>query len=124
MFGIIAYHYVVHGGFEFAYITQNKIFLDCFSMLGKLSVNLFVLITGYFDIKSQFKISKIIKLWLQTFCFSVVCLNICLISGITDISFKEVIKNILPITFNCYWFITAYIVLYLLEPFINRLLTN
>lgn len=39
-------------------------------------------------------------------------------------SFGNVVMTFLPTVFNQYWFITAYIMVYIISPFINRLLLN
>lgn len=52
---IIVHHYVVHGQFEWSNtITTNKILLEVLSLGGKLGVNCFVLITGYFMVQSKY----------------------------------------------------------------------
>lgn len=66
---IIAHHYVVNSGFgqlyDFDHITGNMIFLQLFGFAGKIGINCFVFITGYFMIKSQFKFQKLLKLYLE-----------------------------------------------------------
>ena len=47
---IVAHHFVVHGKFDLtASFSKNIFFLQSLSMFGKLGVNLFVLISGYFS---------------------------------------------------------------------------
>lgn len=47
---IIAHHYSVHGGWVYDYniLSTNKLFIDLLSIGGKLGVNCFVVITGFF----------------------------------------------------------------------------
>ena len=59
---IVAHHYVVNSGisqlYDFNHITVNMIFHQLFGFAGKIGINCFVFITGYFMIKSQFKFRK------------------------------------------------------------------
>ena len=43
---------------------------------------------------------------------------------ILDLSIKDLIFSVLPITFKSYWFMTVFVVLYCLIPFINKLLNS
>ena len=67
---IIAHHFSVHGKISFSTsaICINKFWLQFLQMGGKIGINIFILISGYFLINAQkIKISKILKLWLQIF---------------------------------------------------------
>lgn len=71
---IICYHFVVHGCESYIDVASmsNRILLDCMSMYGKVGVNLFVLVTGYFGVTSVFQREKLVKFIAQVFFFSVV----------------------------------------------------
>ena len=61
MISIFIYHYCVHGGIlEVGSYTINKSVALFFSIGGRVGVNIFILIMGYFMVKSQFKIKRII----------------------------------------------------------------
>lgn len=122
MIMIIAYHIPIHLNFVCPShtITVSQLWNQFILMGGKTGVNIFVLISGYFLIKSKgVKISKIIKLWLQIFTYSVLIYIIFTTSGLESFSIKEFIKCMLPITYEGWWFAGAYFVLYLISPFIN-----
>ena len=57
---IIAHHYAIHGGFELSKqaFSAQLFFLQVLSYGGKLGVNLFVLISGYFLVTSRCKLKK------------------------------------------------------------------
>lgn len=72
MFLIVMHHYSVHGGFDFMIPFSMKLyFVQCLVMGGKLGVNLFVLISGYFLCKSDFKWKRIIKLEVEVIFYSI-----------------------------------------------------
>ncbi|MCM1048280.1 MAG: acyltransferase [Clostridiales bacterium] len=122
MIMIIAYHIPIHLNFTCQphTITVSQLWNQFILMGGKIGVNIFVLISGYFLINSNgIKISKIIKLWLQIFTYSVLIYIIFTISGLEPFSIKAFIKSMLPITYEGWWFASTYFVLYLISPFLN-----
>lgn len=124
---IVFHHFALHSGFNFPIdsITVNKIWIQIILIGGKLGVNLFILVSGYFLISSsKFKISKVLKLWIQVFFYSILIYGIFVICGWEKFSIKNFIRNILPITFEQWWFASTYFVLYLLSPFINVFLNQ
>lgn len=90
-------------------------------MWGKAGVNLFCLIMGYFGIRSEFKIKKAIQLEAQVIFYSLFGLCIALIFK-SKLSFSAIVVTFFPIIFNQYWYITAYIMVYILSPFLNKAL--
>lgn len=122
---IIAHHYCVHGNWinrEYG-ISFNNFLLDFFIIGGKIGVSIFILISGYFGVRSKFKIKKLIKLVLQVLFYSILfgVINV-VING--WIGIKEFIKMCFPTIFSEYWFITCYCILYILSPYINKMLLN
>lgn len=123
MLMIIAHHFAVHGGFFFQnrQITGNMLFLQWLSIGGKIGVNLFVLISGYFlTVASEIRIQKAVKLWLQIFFYSVVIYLIFCLTGLTDFSVKALLEALFPILSKQWWFASSYFMMYLLSPVINR----
>lgn len=123
---IITHHYSVHGGFDLTghELTTNKIIVQILSLGGKLGVNCFILITGYFMINSKFKFEKLIKLIAEVFFYSVLSIIIFYGFGLMKFDIKTFIKSFLPITYSMYWFATAYVVMYIFTPFINLFINN
>lgn len=69
---IVVFHYSDWG--KVMYIegnTVNRLIGDFINIGGRLGVNLFVLITGYFLVNSKFKVKKLIKLIFEVWCYSV-----------------------------------------------------
>ncbi len=119
---IIAHHFSVHGGFYFqsASLTGNMLFLQLLSIGGKVGVNLFVMVTGYFTILSDGRRpEKIVKLWLQIFFYSTVIYLLSCAAGLTGFSLPGLLKSCLPVLTKQWWFASAWFVLYLLAPWLN-----
>ena len=93
----------------------------CIDVIFHTAVIIFVLISGYFGINLRIKV--LINLILQVTFYSLLLTLI----GVYVFSLGssiDVIKSLLPISGNYYWFITVYIELLLLSPFVNKLLVN
>ncbi len=122
---IIAHHFAVHGGFDFGYesVTLNRVWTQFLSIGGKIGVNVFVLISGYFLIdKTTFNLPKIIRFWLQVFFYSISVYFIFVLCGKETFSIKEAIKSCLPISFQQWWFASTYFYMLMLAPFLSLVL--
>lgn len=88
-----------------------------------VAVNVYMLISGYFLCTSSFKLSRLIGLWFQLIFYSVGFGLIGAFSGIlteTPFDTHYILTLIFPVSMGHYWFLTAYIFLYLLLPFVGR----
>jgi hypothetical protein len=95
---------------------------------GQVGVVLFVLISAYFlAYSTSHPLPRLIRLWVQTAVYSVgTYVVFLLIAALThhpvEIHPRDILTAVFPITFQAYWFVSAYFVLMLFVPFINRLL--
>ena len=125
MLMIIAHHIAVHSGFGFPTdsVSVNRLWIQFIQMGGKIGVDIFVLISGYFSVMNHsVKTSKVLKLWLQIFTYSAGAFFVFTLYSPQSFAIKTLIKSVLPITFSRWWFASAYFVLYLVSPYINKLL--
>ena len=103
----------------------NQAAFNILHALSTFSVNVFILISAYFNVKVDgFKPRRLIRLWCETFFY---CLTLYLVSVIVfhdEFRFIELISCFFPIVCAKYWFFTAYFLLMLLAPFINKMLNN
>ena len=83
--------------------------------------NVFVLISGYFLSRSQFRASRLLRLVLVCSIYSASIYGVLLAAHQVSFSWLDLMKSVLSAFTNQYWFITAYCALYLLSPFLNRL---
>ena len=93
--------------------------LESFSVV---AVNVYMFISGYFLCTSSFKLSRLLKLWLQVWLYSVGFGLSGMMTGVmTEISVDThfFLTLLFPVWMEHYWFMTAYIFLYLLLPFIG-----
>lgn len=97
--------------------------LESFSVC---AVNVFMLISGYFCVKSRFRIGKMIDLVCQTIFYSFGAFLVCRLFhiGTADTGIYDYLKYIFPVHMNLYWFVTVYIVIYMLSPLLNKAINN
>lgn len=124
MIFIIIHHYAIHGGILMAETNEiNKYVAIFIYSFGQVAVNIFILISGYFLINSKFSIKKFLKTILQVLFYTLAIFILYLIfKGAPD--WYTIKTCIFPIMSGTYWFITTYIMLYCLSPYINRLIEN
>ena len=80
---------------------------------------IFIILSGYFQIKSRLKPQKIIALILEMYFYSILCLLVVEFIFQQDVTFEQLRNSLLPFPFGN-WFLVSYIILYLLSPFINK----
>lgn len=124
MMMVVGLHYL-HGGMGGALDAigpsqPNYYIVFIMESLFIVGVNCFVLITGYFQIsKETIKINNVIRLIVMMLFYGAVIYTVALLLNWTTFSFLGLIETLAPILFGFKWFIQAYLVLYLLIPFIN-----
>lgn len=89
--------------------------------IGNIGVICFMLITGYFQCTNTFKRKSVVTLIIQVIFYS---LGFSLIFYFVDIeginvSLLELGTSVFPVIFKKYWFITFYVIVYLLSPYFN-----
>lgn len=116
---VISIHYLLHGG-ALKNLTPNdtnyyivNIIYSCI----RVAVNCFVLISGYFGIK--FSMKKLIKFELQILFYSISIFIIFTYSGAMEFSIVELKKSLTPMISREWWFISTYLLLYIISPYVN-----
>ena len=94
-------------------------------MGGKVGVNVFVLISGYFLVASEstvVNIRRLFKFWGQLLFYSMGLFLVFALLHTQDCSIKTLIRSLTPVTATTWWFASAYFMLYLIHPFLNLFL--
>lgn len=129
MFMVVMLHVNSFGGLLYEYKPDLYPFpfliSNFFEYLCIIAVNLYVLISGYFlsGKSSPFKLEKALKLIFITVFWSWIIGGLsCLFleANVNDFLFN----GIFPIMSSRYWFVTDYIILYMLSPFYNIVLQS
>ncbi len=90
-------------------------------VLSVSAVNIFMLISGYFLVTSKFKIGRLVEIVLQVIFYTVGSFVLFVLIGkysLQDMNIYDLIHYFLPIHMETYWFISAYVIIYLLLPLI------
>lgn len=127
MIMIMFHHFAYHGNFEWNYneITIPHLWYNFILMGGKVGVNIFVLISGFFLIENTehvFRPKKLLKFWGQIVFYSITTYFMSILLQINIFDIRQFIKVCLPITYPGWWFASTYFMLYLIHPFLNKLL--
>ena len=127
MIMIMFHHFAYHGNFEWNFneVTLPHLWYDFILMGEKVGVDIFVLISGYFLIENTEKLfqpKKLLKFWGQVVFYSIMTYLLSVMLRLNAFEIKQLIKVCLPITYPGWWFASTYFMLYLIHPFLNKLL--
>lgn len=124
MFFIVAHHFGLHGQYGDMQMSQfNSFIIMVLSAGGKLGVNVYILISGYFLVNSKFKLKRLVNTVLLTIFYSVsVYLALVLIVPELQFSGTDFVASLFAIKNDAYWFVTCYVAMVILSPFINKLI--
>ena len=124
MYMIVLIHMLNHGGIKDAVTGMSGQYKVIWAMetLVCCAVNVYAIISGYVGYtKKQNDVRKFGTLWFQVFFYSVFFY---LLLGVRmeGFSLKQFIKVLFPVTTTQYWYFTAYAGVYLISPWVNRLI--
>ena len=133
MLMVVMWHFYAHGlGYAtksvirtssmglFNYLVSDFVLVVC-----SVSVNVFVLISSYFLINKPFNYARFIRLWVQVAFYSVlfaIIANFILIPEANP--WREVLDSFTPIRSNVYWFVSLYMGILLLAPFLSKTVSS
>ncbi len=100
-------------------MTQNGYVAWGLESLSIVAVNVYMLISGYFLVETGFKGKRLMELICQVLFYTILvpCILIALgMISIKDFTIYHILLRVLPAQMIHYWFMTAYIIMYLLSP--------
>lgn len=121
MLMIIGYHLLVHGAqmtgsnhYIFNESSVVYVFLKSFLVI---AVNCFVFISGFYRI--NFKVYPFLNMVLQAIFYAFAITYLVDMLSLQEISLKNYLAAFLSVYLGTWWFLTAYLALYLLSPLLN-----
>lgn len=120
---IVAHHYAFHGFGVLQHTHFNRYLLGSLGLWGKLGVDCFVLISGYFMVDSKFTLKKFFKLEGQILFYSVL-IGLIFSFPLSSYTSGRGVKWLFPVLCGEYWFMTAFMVLMILSPALNLLISK
>lgn len=128
---IILHHCFFHSDID-DLMLKHPYFINTYLMSflgigGKVGVNIFFMITGYFMVFTRVKVSKVLNIILEVFLYTL--LGICVFALVDDYFSNFTLRNILGIEFRTFSgikgdFIGTWIMVYIISPFINVVCEN
>lgn len=131
MFSIVLLHCISHGLTTDVYCSFhidtpialfNSLASQFILFATGTGVDVFVMITGYFMVVRTDGWRRLPKLWLQTFFYAAVMALAGVMVGLLQPSLHLFLDVCFPIRQSSYWFVTMYMGLMLLSPFLSRFL--
>lgn len=122
MLAIIGYHFctqtAVCSAEDSSVSGCTAMFLGAF---GRTGVNSFVIIGAWFLIDMPFKSMRLIRLYMPCLCYGLTITSLFVITGHTakETAFRTLLRAATPFSSSPLWFVTAYLLLLLLTPFLN-----
>lgn len=121
---ILIWHFLYYGYIWSGSSKSMNLFWSFIISLIFVHVNSFIILFGYFNYDKKIKFGKIIKInnsiWFYNFIFSLIFLFL----FNYNFSLIQKIKFISPISHYDYWFLSCYIILYLISPILNVYIKN
>lgn len=128
MLMIVTLHYLAKGGvlWNTTEWTLNWFLIWIIEAFCYTSVNCYVLISAYFLSASERKFNrkKLLELLVTMWVYSIGISVILAITGKTSFSIKDIICCLFPFVSKSYWFMNVYILLYILHPYLNKLIAQ
>lgn len=93
--------------------------LESFSIA---AVDVYVLISGYFLVETGFRCRRVISLVLQVMFYTCLLPVVLIVTGILpagEITFYNILQCIFPTNMLHYWFVSAYVLMFLFTPVLN-----
>ena len=127
---VIAGHYYAHGiAYAMAPFTPENYSLRILAMQlisfgADIANDLFVIITGYYMISSIMKGKRIVKLFAEMLFYAWGILLVFHLTGLKTLSGEALKEAMLPFWSGENWFVTCYLLLCLVVPFLNPFLKH
>ena len=102
--------------------TSNFFIARFTEILSIIACNLFVLISGYFLCQSnKIKIRKIVDIVILLLFYGIIIYAVSIFTGL--IIFNKKTLKLMLLTIDDRWFINIYVLLYILHPYINKMIS-
>lgn len=130
MMMVVMLHYLGKGGILQELtgpLTLNGYVAWVLEALSIVAVNVYMLISGYFLVNSRFKVTRLVELVCQVLFYTILVEVFLLATGLIGtevLAINRILELIFPLQMEHYWFITAYIIMYLFSPILSVAVRN
>ncbi|MBQ4218101.1 MAG: acyltransferase [Butyrivibrio sp.] len=103
--------------------SNVQIFATVLEAIAITGVNVYVLISGYYLSSSKVRLSKVLLLILQVYFYTLLISCAMMFVGAYSVKPEDkldrALRYLFPISSEHYWFVTAYVIMYVLAPVMN-----
>ena len=103
--------------------SANWFVSQTFFSLSMVAINCFVLLSGYFLCESTIRLGRWLSIWVQVVFYSFGIYLVLCATGVVPFDWAEAVKSTMVVTLRRYWFVTTYLILYAVAPFLNILIS-
>lgn len=103
-------------------LTVNGYIAHILETLSIVAVNVYMLISGFFLVESGFKCRRLLQLVCQVLFYSVLIPPVLIALGFlspAQLDIYSLLRYVFPAEMEHYWFVTAYVVMYLFSPVLS-----
>lgn len=118
MFYIVVFHLFIHN----TDVTGGAYYNRALTTIFSIGVPVFVMISGFFKINASVK--GFLNIVLQVLFYSVIADIICKFVFNEPLSTGNILGTLFPVTKTQYWFVSTYLLLYLISPFLNKFIDS
>ena len=102
----------------------TQLIIYVINVIIRVHVCSFVLLSGYFQYKNRFKLSKVISINNSVWFYNVVYFVVLSLFGLVSLGSVDKFKVLSPLCYNNYWFVITYLLLYLISPLLNIIINK
>lgn len=103
--------------------TGTAVFANIMESFAITGLNVYVLLSGFFLSKGRVKLSRILQLIAQVYFYTFVISLVMMLVGTYSLqagnTTYKLVEYLFPISSEHYWFVTAYVIMYVLAPVMN-----
>ena len=125
---IVLMHGIGHGGLGSAAPQGTAAFWIYWLLfiLARVSTNCFVMLSGYYlsERKGAVRAGRLFRIGAQVWFYSMLTFCVAVKAGAVPLSAVSLLRALLPLTSNGYWFASAYFLMYLSVPVLNAVVQS
>ena len=125
---IVLMHGIGHGGLGSAAPQGSAAFWIYWLLfiLARVSTNCFVMLSGYYlsERKGAVRAGRLFRIGAQVWFYSMLTFCVAVRAGAVPLSAVKLLRALLPLTSNGYWFASAYFLMYLSVPVLNAVVQS
>jgi surface polysaccharide O-acyltransferase-like enzyme len=126
MLFIILWHIIYHGHMINNCQNANiRYILQILQFIMIVHVNSFVLLSGYFQSKSKFRLSRLLEIVFQVIFYSIIIYVVAIKLGfVSDYNYMTIFDKFNWNAIGDYWFISSYLIMYIFSDYINKFINS